>query len=133
MQRPTRSFTECRTRAAAWALIGTVLLAGCVNTTTVAKAPEALRQEIRAGDLVKPGDRVSVVTIGTGEHIFTVAGVDTDVIRGEGIEVPIDDVVALQMHELDEARSWTAVGGVTLGVGALLAILMAASIASAFP
>lgn len=125
MQRSSRSFAKRRTRAAILGLIGTCLLAGCMTTKTVTEGPEVLRQEIRAGELVKPGDRVSVVTTRTGEHVFTVAEVDADVIRGKGIEVPIDDVVALQKHQLDVVKTAAAAGGVYVGLGALFALAFA--------
>lgn len=128
MQRPTGCFAERRSRAAAWGLIGGLMLAGCMTTTTVTESPEVLRQEIRGGELVKPGDRVSVVTTRTGEHVFTVAEVDADAIRGGGIEVPIDDVVALQKHKVDVVKTAAAAGGVYLGAGALFALAFMAAL-----
>ena len=62
----------------------------------VHQPPETLRDNIRNGDLVRPGDGIAVVTVNQGERILVVTQVDQDSIRGNGVEISIDEVVALE-------------------------------------
>ena len=100
-------------------LIACTLMSGCVTTRTMDMTPEQLREDIRSGELVKSGDHVSVVTATIGERVFRVTEVDQDVIRGEGIEVAIDDVVSLQTREVHAGKTALAVGGTLVGISGL--------------
>jgi hypothetical protein len=109
-------------RAAVLGLFGAALLCGCVSVQKFAVPPQTLRDQIRSGELAQPGDRVSIVTATTGERVFVVTEVDQDVIRGEGVEIPIDDVVALTKFSLDVPKTALAVGGTYVGFYALIYI-----------
>ena len=109
-----------RLRTVVVGLTACILMAGCVTTRTVEATPEQLRQDIRSGELVEPGDRVSVVTAMIGERTFRVTEVNQDVIRGDGIEVAIDDVVALQTHKVDVGKTAAAAAGTYLGLNVVV-------------
>ena len=92
-----------------------VALHGCMTVQKVHQPPEALRESIRSGELVGPGDRISVVTVSKGEQTLIVTDIDQDTIFGAGIEVPIDEVVALEKQNISPARTGLAVyGGLAL-------------------
>lgn len=96
-------------------------LCGCMSVKKINQPPEAIRENIRSGDLIQPGDRIAVVSVSQGERIFVVTEVAEDSIRGEGLEVPIDDVVALEKRSIDPVRTGLAIYG-AYGV-ALFAVL----------
>lgn len=97
---------------------------GCMSVKKVDQPPEAIRENIRNGGLIRPGDRVAVVSVSQGERIFVVSEVDDDNIRGEGVEMPIDDVVALQRHSIDPVRTGLAIyGGYGVALFALLGVV----------
>ena len=103
-------------------------LCGCMSVKKIDQPPEAIRENIRSGDLVQPGDRIGVVSVSQGERIFVVAEVDKDSIRGEGLEVPIDDVVALEKRSIDPARTGLAIyGGFSVVLFALLGVVFLAT------
>ena len=70
-----------------------------------------LQDEIRSGGVVRPGDRIAVVSVGLGEQVFVVTAVDQDVIRGESVEVPIDEVVTLEKRKVAPVRTGLAIYG----------------------
>ena len=110
----------------AWTLalsLAVTSLCGCMSVKKIDQPPETIRENIRSGDLVQPGDRIGVVRVSQGERVFVVAEVDKDSIRGEGLEVPIDDVVALEKRSIDPLRTGLAVyGGYIVALFALLGV-----------
>lgn len=105
--------------------IAVVALHGCTTAQKVHQPPDALRENIRSGDLVGPGDRIAVVTVTEGEQTFVVTDIDQDTIFGDGIEVPIDEVVALEKRRISAARTGLAVyGGLALVPYAIWGLLL---------
>ena len=97
---------------------------GCMSVKKIDQPPEVIRENIRNGGLVQPGDRIAVVSASQGERIFVVSEVDKDTIRGEGLEMAIDDVVALEKHAIDPLRTGLAIYGGSGVVGfALLGVV----------
>ena len=88
-----------------------VALHGCMTVQKVHQPPDVLRDNIRSGELVGPGDRIAVVTVTEGEQIFVVTDIDQDTLFGDGIEVPIDEVVALEKRRISPTRTGLAVYG----------------------
>ena len=76
-----------------------------------------LQDEIRSGGVVRPGDRIAVVSVSLGEQVFVVTAVDQDVIRGESVEVPIDEVVTLEKRKVALVRTGLAIYGGAFLVG----------------
>lgn len=95
-----------------------------MSVKKVDRPPEAIREGIRSGDLLQPGDRIAVVSVSQGERIFVVTEVAEDSIRGEGLEVPIDDVVALEKRSIDPVRTGLAIyGGYGVAYFAVLGVV----------
>ena len=105
-------------------------LAGCIATEKIEQPPTSLREAIRNGELVVPGQHVTIVSTSRGELAFRVTEVDRNVIRGkdvrEDVEVPIEEIVALQTHSVDLlATAGLAVGWYALiGAGMFLGLLL---------
>ncbi|MDE0039680.1 MAG: hypothetical protein OXU77_19300 [Gammaproteobacteria bacterium] len=92
-------------------LFALLSMAGCISIEKFEEPPPILREAIRNGDLVTPGQHVSVVTTSRGELEFRVTHVDRKVIRGEEVEVPIKEVVALQTRRIDFLASASLAAG----------------------
>ena len=108
-------------------LIAAMVMSGCVTVQRADGSPETLREAIRAGELVKPGDRVTLITPSMGERTMRVTEVDDDFIRGDNTEVPIDEIVALEKRHVDARKTLAVVAGGYLGLYLLagLAFLVA--------
>lgn len=87
-------------------------LCGCMNVQKIHQPPATLQENIRNGELVRPGDRIAVVTTSQGERILIVTEVNKDSIRGEGVVVPIDEVVALEKREISAGSTALAALGI---------------------
>ena len=92
-------------------VVALLLLWGCTTVQRASLPPDALQDGIRAGELVKAGDRIAVLTVSRGEREFVVTDVGEDVIRGDGEEVSIDDVVGLEVRKVAPGRTALAVFG----------------------
>ena len=90
---------------------------GCTAVQRIDMDPAGLRDELRAGGVVRPGDRVTVISEVQGDLTFVVTDVDAEAIRGESIEVPIDEIVALEKRKFAPLRTGAAVWGGTFLVG----------------
>lgn len=111
-------------------LVLLALAGGCTAVNRVAMGPVELRDELRAGGVVKTGDRVTVVSESQGDLTFLVTDVDDESIRGDSVEVPIDEVLLLEKRAFAPLRTGGAIYGgsflvlVTVGslawVGAIL-------------
>ena len=104
-------------------------IGGCMNIQKVDQPPGTLQQNIRDGELIHPGDRIAVVSSRLGERIFVVTEVDEEAVHGQGIEVPIDDVVALEKREFDPLLTGLAIyGGIWMLPFAFFGVLIFASL-----
>ena len=116
-------------RAAALAVL--LALAGCTSLQPVAADQEVLRDRIRAGELVRAGDRIAVTTEDGTQYAFTVAHVDADALSGEGFQVPIDRIATLRTERIDVVRTAGAAGGavasayIAAAIAAFLSVLEA--------
>lgn len=98
---------------------------GCTTLRTIPGTPEDLRARINSGGLLKPGDRVSIVTTDRSTHRFVVSDVAGGVIAGRTDSVPVVEVVALEKREPDIRKTSELVTGLLLGfvlVGTAIAL-----------
>lgn len=107
------------------------LLGACTSLQGVAIQPEDLQARIRAGELIRPGERIAVTTADGRETAFEVVERTPLVLRGRGVEVPIDEIVALRTERFDFARTAGATAGtvalayVAAAVAAFLSVIEA--------
>ena len=109
-------------------ILGLGFLGGCASLQRVELPVDELHASIRAGELARPGERVSLVTVDGTEHTFEVAGVDRDHIRGESVTVLIEDVVLVRMEEFSVVRTAALVAGTATAAYVALAVVAALSI-----
>lgn len=112
---------------------GTLLLiaacAGCMSMQRVDAPPEVLRDYIRDGVLVQPGDQIVVMTEdGEGIHV-DVLSVDEDSIHGhqfpaKKMSVAIDEIVAMRKRDADVGRTILAAGGGYVVIVAAIAAMV---------
>jgi len=98
---------------------------GCTSLRTIPGTPEELRARINSGQLLKPGDRVLIVTTDQNTHRFVVTGVAAGVITGRTDSVPVAQVAALEKRGPDAGKTAELVGGILLGfvlVGSAIAL-----------
>lgn len=100
--------------ATAIAVFGT-LLGGCTSLAPVEMPPEEVREQVRAGQILGPGERVRVTTEDGETHEFKVVEVTERAVRGNTSDVLIDQIVSVHTRRTNPARTVLAVAG-TVGV-----------------
>jgi hypothetical protein len=95
---------------------------------------EELQAQIREGTLIRPGDRVRLVTEDEQEYRFEVTSVDRQWIGGDDIRVPIDEVIAVRTREFSKGKTaLLAAGSAGTVYLVILGISSAAILAAAAP
>jgi hypothetical protein len=97
---------------------------------------ETLRNELRSGEAVKPGDKVRVVTRDGLSRLLIVTALDQKALKGHpkgvGMEdavvtIPIDDIVFMEGKKVSVGKTAAYTGGIS--VGAAIGLVIAAIIA----
>lgn len=101
-----------------------LLLSGCTSAEKLEYPPEALRDAIRRGEVVQPGDRVAITSVGGGEQVLVISEIDDDTIRSADAEVPIEEVIALEKRKFSPVR--TGLAGLAASTAAI--VVVAASV-----
>ena len=99
--------------------------AGCTTLRPIQGSPIELRQSIRSGALLKPGDQVSIATTDNKTHQFEVIGITAGVIEGKTESVAIDQVASVEKRQFSRGKTVALVGG--LVAGALLGFVIYAA------
>jgi hypothetical protein len=86
---------------------GVLLLAvtGCTAMRAVDDSPSELQQRINSGELLKPGERVWIVTVDEKSHRFVVGRVEAGLIVGPNESVPVDQVMYLEKRQFQKIES----------------------------
>ena len=115
-------------------LLLTVLLicTGCTTLRPIDGSPADLRQRLSAGELLKPGDRVLVITTDQKEHRFTVKSIGADVIEAPSESIPIEKIYFLQKRQFSRGKTIALVGGLVGGAALALLVYGLAEYAGAF-
>ena len=85
-------------------------LSGCTSLRSVEMTPSQLQQKIRAGDVIKQGDAVKLVTLDGRRHEFTVSELTATTISSESESIVIDDIIALETREFSGGKTALLVG-----------------------
>ena len=88
-----------------------MLVAGCTTMREMDLPPNEVQARIRAGEIARPGERISVTTAGGKEHVLVVVESDDQVIRGASARVPIDEIVSVRTEHPSIGKTAAAVGG----------------------
>ncbi len=108
-------------------LIGGLLLGACTSMRSLELPPGELRSGIRNGELVSPGDRISVVTTDGKSHTLQVVTITNQAIQGQSASIPINEIITLRTRQTNNAGKNTALA---VG-GSLAAIWIIGSLAAA--
>ena len=100
----------------------TILIGGSASLKPVDLPPGEVREQVRAGQIARPGQRVSVTTEDGRTHEFEVVQVDDGSVRGDAADVPIDTIVSVRAMQSDPTRTVLAV------VGAVAAVYIVAAV-----
>lgn len=104
-----------------WIVILTVITcAACTTLRPVGGGPAELRQRIISGDLLKVGDRVSIVTKDEKTHRFTVTGITPDLIEGRKDSVPLNQIASLKKRQFSRGKTLALVGAVVLATSLVI-------------
>jgi hypothetical protein len=106
--------------------------AGCTTLRPIEGSPADLRERINSGELLKPGDRVLVVTTDQKTHRFTVKSVGADRIDGPSESIPVEQISAVEKREFSRGKSIALVGGLLGGAALGLIAYGLAEYAGAF-
>jgi hypothetical protein len=106
-------------------LIAVVSLVGCTTLRPIEDTSAGLQQRITSNELLKPGDHVLIITTDNKVHTFTVAKVDSGVIEGRSISIPVDQVVSVEKREFSKGETIALVVATILVIGGLVAIAAA--------
>jgi hypothetical protein len=103
-----------------------LLASGCTSLRPTEASPEDLQRMITQEDLIKPGDRVRLVTADETVYRFRVTSVDVDegIISGRAESVPISEIVAVETREVSVGKTAALTGGL-IGAWVLILILIA--------
>ena len=101
------------------ALIAIISFAGCTTLRPIEGTPAELQQRLNSGDLLKSGDRVSIVTADHKTHVFKVTAVSTGFIEGRMQSVPVDQVVSVQKRQFSSTKTWILAGACVLAIGSI--------------
>jgi hypothetical protein len=92
---------------------------GCSTMKPVEMSPEQLQQKISLGEIVKVGDSVQIATSDGKTRKFKVTAITDEHISGKEIEIPVEDIVAVQTKEFSGGKTTALAAG---GVGLLYII-----------
>lgn len=98
-------------------------IGGCTTLRPVDLEIAQLREEIRVGNVVRPGERIRVTTESGDVREFRLEAVHNDSLVGDGVTVPIGEITALEAREHSAGKT---AGAVFLGTSAVMWILISA-------
>jgi hypothetical protein len=98
---------------------------GCTVLRPIDGTSTELQQRIVSGQLLKPGDRVEIVTTNQQTHRFTVTRIDAVLIEGKAESIQTDQVVSVERRQFSRVRTLALICGVIVVVGGVIAIVAA--------
>jgi hypothetical protein len=82
----------------AWVLI--IAVTGCTTMRPIDGSPAELHRFMNSGELLKPGDRVRIVTADEKTHRFAITQFGAGVIVGPNESIPVDQVISLEVAKV---------------------------------
>lgn len=95
-------------------LICALLTSSCTTLQPSEATPQEVQRLILTGDLLKPGDRMKIVTTDLSVYEFRIESIDLDqgLVIGVNEQVRIDDIIALETRQVSIAKTALLAGGV---------------------
>jgi hypothetical protein len=102
----------------AFSLLCTLVASGCMTLHPTTASTDELRRSILAGELLKTGDNVRLVTADQQVHKFRIDAIDADagVVSGAGDSVRVADIVGVATRDFAVGKTVGLVLGI---IGAL--------------
>jgi len=82
-----------------------IALTGCITMQAIDGSPTELQHFINSGELLKPGDRVRIVTADQKTHRFAITKVEAGLIVGSNESVPVDQVMCVEKRQFQKIES----------------------------
>ena len=82
-----------------------IAVAGCTTMQPIDGSPTELQHFINSGELLKPGDRVRIVTADQKTHRFAITKVEAGLIVGSNESVPVDQVMCVEKRQFQKIES----------------------------
>ncbi len=101
-----------------------LIVSGCSTMKPVEMPPDRVQQKISAGEVLSIGDKVKIATRDGEVHQFKVTEINDQQIQGDGIEIPIDEIVAVETKEFSLGKT----AALTSGTVVLWALIVAAAL-----
>jgi hypothetical protein len=95
------------------------LVSGCTTLRPVELSQSTLQARISSGELIRPGERVLIVTQDGKQYEFKVISIGDGYVKGKDVEIPVKDI------ELIEQRK-VSIGKTALLLGSILLIILTA-------
>jgi hypothetical protein len=102
-------------------LIACISLVGCTSMHRVEAEPVQIRQLLRDGQLVKPGDHVRVRAADGTRHRLHVASIDQEALHSKTRNIAIEQVTELEIERFSIAKTVLLAAGLVV-----VAVTMAA-------
>jgi hypothetical protein len=100
-----------------------LVVAGCTTLQPVDAPREEVQRRIASESLLKPGDKVRLVTNDGLAHDLTVTNVDSarGVVAGADQSIPIADIASVEKRRFSALKTSLLAAGAFVGVGLLTA------------
>jgi len=76
-----------------------IALTGCTTLRPIDGTPKELQQFMNSGELLKPGDRVRIVTADQKVHQFAITKIEAGLIMGPHESLSVDQVIYLEIEK----------------------------------
>lgn len=108
-------------------LFCSVFNSACTTLQRTEATPQEVQRLILNENLLKPGDRVKIVTADQSIYEFRIEQVDLEqeLIIGADKQVRVEDIVALETRQVSVGKTALLAGGVAYSVWILLLIAIA--------
>ena len=93
--------------------------AGCSTLHPIEGTPMELQERIASNELLKIGDRVSIVTTDGKTHRFAVTGFDAGIVKGNAESVSIDQVLQVGKRSFSRGKTIALVVGMVIAGAAI--------------
>ena len=123
MSVPNGSSTNRLARVMSWLVLASSVSA-CTSMQPVEMSQDELREKISAGEVFAEGEKARIFTEDESEHRITVRDVTDETVIGDDVQVPIEDIVAVETKEFSGGRT-LLLGAASVGVMYLIAIAVA--------
>ncbi len=105
-----------------------LLSSACSSNKAVELSSELLQQKILTEKLIEIGDDVIIVTSDNKKYEFKVKSIDEKKIYGDGVNILISDIIALETNQFSGGKTALLAGGVFVGYLILTTLAIAAAL-----